>query len=160
MRRQSGFGMFAVIAVLVILAVLAGGLVALSSTQSSNLAQDARAANAEQAARAGTEWGLFRAFNTAAPWCDNATAAAPVQANVNLSSGFQVAVTCWANVYREGQEVDPTVPAAVPPVLRNRVVRIYQVRAIACPAGGACPANGAVAAASNYVERRREAVGF
>lgn len=159
MRRQSGFGMFAVIALLVILAVLAGGVVALSSTQSSNLAQDARSANAEQAARAGTEWGLFQAFSTAgtaAPWCDNATTAAPAQGNVNLPSGFQVAVTCWANVYREGQEVDP----ANAPALRNRVIRVYQVTAIACPLGGACPANGAAAAASNYVERRREAVGF
>ena len=157
MKHQSGFGVIAVIVVLVMLATLAGGLVALGSTQSVVLGQDVLAARAEQAARAGTQWGLARAFNTAAPWCDNASFAAPVTATITPVAGFQVTVSCGSGSYNEGQRESGLPP---PNEYAPAVVRVYRIQAWACPTGGACPRVDGTASSSAYVERRREAIGI
>jgi MSHA biogenesis protein MshP len=155
MRRQwrngqQGLGAIAAIIVLVLLASLAAAIVSLSSTQSLNLGQDVLSARANQSARAGTEWGLFQAFNGGA-WtggsCDNAPlGGVPVAGTLDLSAitGLQVTVQCWSSSYNEGE----TEPGAA------KIVRIYQIIATACPTAP-CPGNGAV---PGYVERRREAV--
>lgn len=160
MRRQRGFGVIAAIVVLVILATLSAAIVALSSTQSQNLSQDILSARAEQAARAGVEWGLYRAFSDATAWngdtvrCSaaSATEAAPVTATVNLAAvnGFQATVRCWSKGYGEG-ETAPNV---------SKTIRLYQITSIACPVGGDCPRTGANTASMTYVERRREAAGI
>lgn len=151
---QQGFGLIAVIVVLVMLAALAGGLVALTSAQRSALSQDVFSARAEQAARAGIEWGLFQAFSGSTAWtaggnCTNAGVNAPVTATVALN-GFQATVSCWSRRFFEGQNPDNS----------GIEVRVFQISAIACPAGaGACPRTDASTLGANYVERRREVVG-
>ena len=154
-RFQRGFGVIAAIVVLVILSTLAAAIVALSTTQSMTLSQDILAARATQTARAGTEWGLFQAFSNAAAWngasCNTGTQLAPVSATLDTSAvnGFQATVTCWSAVYNEGESA-PKV---------SKTIRIYRILSVACPAAP-CPQNGAGTTASNYVERRREAVGI
>ena len=155
MRQQRGFGVIAAIVVLVIMAALAAAIVALSTTQSSVLAQDVLSARAAQSARAGTEWGLFQAFSNANAWggvsCNTANETAPVTATVDTSAinGLAVTVTCWSRTYREG-ETSLNV---------SRVVRVYQITAVACPAAP-CPNVDAAVARANYVERRREVSGM
>ena len=165
MKRQYGFGIITVIVVLVILAVLSGGLVALSTAQHTTLSQDVLSARAEQAARAGVQWGLFQAFNGTAVWsgttCNNAaigapTFGAPVRATINMQAvnGFQVTVECGSALYREGE-------TGLPNPNNNRLVRVYQITAFACPStAAACPLRNGAAAANAYIERRREAVGI
>lgn len=165
MKRQSGFGVIAVIVVLVMLAALAGGLVALGSTQSVVLSQDVLSARAEQSARAGVQWGLFQAFNGTAAWdgasCDTATLGnptfnAPVRSTINMAAinGFQVTVECGSAIYRDGE-------TGSSPPNNHRMVRVYQIRAFACPVGATpCPRNDGTTAGFGYVERRREAVGI
>lgn len=155
-RRQRGFGLITVIVVLVLLAVLAGGMVALSSTQGTTQSQDVLSARAEQAARAGIEWGLFQAFSTGTAWsgggncsAPTATVNAPVTATVALN-GFQVSVRCWSRRFYEGQNPNGT----------GIEVRVFQISAYACPAAAStCPRLDRGAASASYVERRREAVG-
>lgn len=156
MKKQSGFGAIAAIVVLVMLSALAAAIVSLSATQSATVALDVLSARATQTARAGTEWGLFQAFSGGNGWsggasCIGATAAAPVSATVDTSAinGFQATVTCWSVTYNEG-ETSPGV---------SRVVRVYQITSVACPAAP-CPQMGAATAGPNYVERRRAAVGI
>lgn len=152
-RVQTGFGVIAAIVVLVMLSALAAAIVAMSSTQSVVLAQDALSARAAQTAHAGTEWGLAQAFANANAWsgasCNSATEAAPVSATVDTSAinGFQATVNCWSYVYREGE----TSPGTA------KQVRVYQLTSVACPAAP-CPQAGPATAAAGYVERRREAV--
>jgi MSHA biogenesis protein MshP len=155
-RRQRGLGLITVIVVLVLLAVLAGGMVALSSTQSTTQSQDVLAARAEQAARAGVDWGLYQAFSASTAWngggncsASTATVNAPVTASVALN-GFQVSVRCWSRRFFEGQNPDGT----------GIEVRVFQITAYACPAAAStCPRLDSGAASASYVERRREAVG-
>lgn len=155
MTLQAGFGVIAAIVVLVILSTLAAAIVALSSAQSTVLAQDVLSARATQTAHAGTEWGLFQAFANANVWggasCNNATEVAPVTATVNTLAinGFQATVTCWSRQYNEGE----TTPGVA------RTVRVYQITSVACPAAP-CPQAGAATAAPGYAERRREVVGI
>jgi MSHA biogenesis protein MshP len=157
MRRQRGFGVIAAIVVLVILATLAAAIVALSTTQSSILAQDILSARAVQSARAGTEWGLFQAFSNANVWnggtasCNTGTEALPVTATVDTSAvnGMQATVTCWSRRYSEGEESMGV----------SAFVRLYQVSSVACP-NAPCPQTGPEIARANYVERRREAIGM
>jgi len=162
MKRQGGFAVISVIVIVVILAVLAGGLLALSTTQSSVLSQDIQSARADQTARAGVQWGLRQAFLNANVWgaagnasCNNAPFAAPVAATIPMAAvnGFQVTVSCGSALYNEGETGNPAPN-------NNRQVRVYQIMAIACPfapAPAACPRADA---AATYVERRREAVGI
>ena len=151
MRRQQGFGAIAAIVVLVILALLAAAIVSLSTTQQITSAQDVMSAKAWQAARAGNEWGLYKALKdetwgaTAAEKCSSASSSA----TLDLSAiGFHVTVSCDSWAYSEGERISVTN------TLEPNPVRVYRIKAVACPAS-ACPASGAAVAGAGYVERTR-----
>lgn len=139
-HRQSGFGAIAAIVVLVILALLAAAVVSLSSTQQITSAQDVQSAKAWQAARAGNEWGLYRALK------DGACAAISGKTlNLTADTGFYVTVSCASWSYKEGE----TVPGTDNPLT------VYRIGAVACPVAAGCAANGAEVAGVGYIERTR-----
>lgn len=147
MNRQQGFGAIAAIVVLVILSLLAGAIVSVGTTQNMTSAQDVMSARAWQAARAGNEWGLHQALKNlnwvgANTSCDTASRTATI--DLQADSGVNVTITCDSWLYNEG-EVSPGVA---------QTVRIYQIRAVACPAAS-CPASDASVAGVGYVERTR-----
>lgn len=157
MSRQNGFGAIAAIVVLVILAVLSAAIVSLSSVQQIGSAQDVMSARAWQAARAGNEWGLFQALTPAGTWSQGAVsdlcpaagalghgAQVTQTLDLNVDTGFRVTVygDCWR--YNEGESTPGTA----------QTVRIYRIRAVACPAA-TCPAADATVAGPGYVERTR-----
>lgn len=147
MTYQRGFGAIAAIVVLVILAVLSGAIISISTTQQMSAAQDVQSARAWQAARAGNEWGLFQAlqplqgglWNGAA--CD---AALPTTLDLTAETGFSVTVSCRSWAYNEGEDAPGTA----------KIVRVYRITAVACPAA-ACPVTDATVAGAGYIERTR-----
>ncbi len=146
MTRQRGFGAIAAVVVLVILAVLSAAIVSIGSAQSTGSAQDVMSARAWQAARAGNEWGLFKALSSttpADPWktCSGLSQTLDLRAD---TGGFYVTVFCDSWLYNEGESVPGTA----------RTVRAYRIKAVACPAV-ACPASDATVAGTGYVERTR-----
>jgi MSHA biogenesis protein MshP len=162
MTRQNGFGAIAAIVVLVMLAALAAAIVAVGTAQQTTISQDVQSARAWQAARSGTEWGLFQALQPAAnggawsvgggsdlcPGGGGLGHGADQTATLNLTAatGFFVTVTgsCWR--YNEGESAPGTPQLTV----------VYQIRATACPVAGGCPSAAAAAIASpGYVERTR-----
>jgi MSHA biogenesis protein MshP len=155
MSGQRGFGAVAAIAVLVILAALSAAIISVGTSQQMASAQDILSARAWQAARAGNEWGLYRALQAGQPWagaaCDaNAdgtlnTQTAPL--DLTADTGFQVTVSCDSWLYSEGEELVGGTPQA-------KTVRIYRITAVACPAAS-CPATDATVAGAGYVERTR-----
>jgi MSHA biogenesis protein MshP len=168
MRRQKGFGVIAAVVVVVILALLAAAIVAVGTTQQMTIAQDVQSARAWQAARSGTEWGLFQvlqspalvppgtglwAVGTGGDICPAGGGLGPgvdavATLNLTADTGFFVTVTgsCWR--YNEGESA-PGVP---------QTTVVYQIRAVACPVAGGCPAVGAAVAAPGYIERTRVVV--
>ena len=150
MRRQQGFGAIAAIVVLVILAALAAAIVSLSTTQQITSAQDVQAARAWQAARAGNEWGLYKALDSgtpADPWktCPSGSGRLSQTLDLRDQTGFYVTVRCESWSYKEGESV-PGTP---------KEVRVYRIEAVACPLAAGCQASGAAVAAPGYVERTR-----
>lgn len=149
MSRQRGFGAIAAIVVLVILALLAAAIVSVSTTQQITSAQDVLSAKAWQAARAGNEWGLYRALK------DKGCAAISGKTlDLSVDTGFYVKVTCTSfpqvPPYNEGEEI--TMPT-LPPTAKH--VTVYRLEAVACPVATGCPASGAAVAAVGYIERTR-----
>ena len=149
MRREQGFGAIAAIVVLVILASLAAAIVSVSTTQQMTSAQDVQSARAWQAARAGNEWGLYKALDPDTPvdpWktCPNGAGRLSKTLDLFEKTGFYVTVFCESWLYNEGESV-PGTP---------KPVRVFRIEAIACTVNG-CPASGAVVASPGYVERRR-----
>lgn len=151
MRRQSGLGAIAAIVILVILALLAAAIVSFSTTMQITAAQDVMSARAWQAARAGNEWGLYQALKAQA-WtptptdtCDTGSRSATL--DLGADTGFRVTVFCDSWAYNEGE----SAPAVV------RTVRVYRIKAVACPAA-TCPASDASVATAGYIERTRVVV--
>jgi MSHA biogenesis protein MshP len=151
MIRQHGFGAIAAIVILVILATLAAAIVSIGSAQQMGSAQDVMSTRAWQAARAGNEWGLYNALKgqnwpTAGATCDTATFIAPISETLDLTTegGFHVTVYCGSSQYNEGE----SVPGMA------QTVRVYQIKAVACPAA-TCPDVSAAVAGAGYVERTR-----
>jgi len=149
MNRHQGFGAIAAILIVVILAALAAAIVSISTTQQVTSAQDVMSARAWQAARAGNEWGLYKALSIATPtdtWktCPNDPAGLSQTLDLTSETGFHVTVTCESWPYREGESV-PGMP---------QPVRVYRITAIACPAA-TCPVNDASAAGIGYIQRAR-----
>jgi len=144
MRRQQGFGAIAAIVILVILAALAAAIVSLGTTQQMSSAQDVMSAKAWQAARAGNEWGLFRALSTTTP-ADTWKTCSGLSETLDLSvqTGFHVTVFCDSWRYNEGE----SVPGMA------QTVRIYRITAIACPAASCMGTNDGTS--PGYVERTR-----
>ena len=127
-QQQRGFAIVSAIFILVALAVLGAFIAAVSSMQHVGSALDVQGAQAYQAARSGTEWGVRRALD------DNCAAA-----NIGPVNGFTISVDCDS---RAAGNVSETGLGA-----------LYFITATACnqPIAGGCP--GAVAA-NGYVERR------
>ncbi|KRB84602.1 hypothetical protein [Noviherbaspirillum sp. Root189] len=153
MRRQQaqkGFGAIAAIVVLVILAALAGAIVKFGTAQQLGSAQDIESARAWQAAKAGTDWGLFQIFQPAGIWRTAGNCNAAVQTlDLTAANGFRVTVRCTAtNNFVEGETAAGTPQS----------VRGYRVEAIACNSS-VCPDNNAATTAS-YVERARQVIAF
>ena len=137
---QAGFGAIMAIVVLVVLAALAAAVVRFGAVAQATTAQNLLGARASQAARAGTEWGLYQAFK--GTW--TACSAASQTLDLSATTGFRVTVSCDSRTFNEGESA-PGTP---------RVVRIYTIDAVAC-SSTACPDNSA-ATAANYIERRRQ----
>ena len=140
MTQQRGFGAIAAIVVLVILAVLAAAIVSLSTNQQLTAAQDVMSAKAWQAARAGNEWGLYKALRE-----DRCETVSPTTLDLSDDTGFHVTVTCASEDRNEGENSPG----------ETRQVRIFQVIAVACPAA-TCPVTSAAVAGVGYIERTRE----
>ena len=143
MKRQAqrGMGAVAAIIVLVVLAALAAAVVRFGAVAQATNAQNVMSARASQAARAGTEWGLYQAFKGSWTTCSSTSQTLDLTA----STGFRVTVSCDSRSYFEGE----TAPGA------PRSVRIFSIDAVACSGSTLCPDNTA-AAGPNYVERRRQ----
>jgi MSHA biogenesis protein MshP len=138
--KQRGFGAVAAIMIVVILAVISAGLVKLGTTQQVNSAQDILSARAWQAARAGTEWGLYQALRAPPKVCDGTSPTLDLTA----TDGFRVTVTCTKTDFNEG-ELSPGVA---------RSISIYTVTAVACNSAVSCP-DAARADKPGYIERQR-----
>ncbi|NRF71124.1 MSHA biogenesis protein MshP [Aquincola sp. S2] len=138
---QRGFGAIVAIVVVVVLAALAAALVRLGGAAQTGSAQALLAARAAQAARAGTEWGLYQAFKGAWAACSGASQTL----DLGAGSGARVTVSCDSRLFNEGE--------SAPGVART--VRIYTIDAVACNGSGSCPDNAA-ATGAHYVERRRQ----
>jgi MSHA biogenesis protein MshP len=136
---QRGFGAIAAIMILIILAVISAGLVKLGTTQQVTSAQDVLSARAWQAARAGNEWGLYRALRAPPKDCPFAGE----MLDLSSTGGFWVMVNCTKSDFNEGQNSD----------LSARTISIYTIEATACNSA-ICP-NPALADKSGYVERKR-----
>lgn len=138
-----GFGSIAILVVLVMLAALAAAIVRLSAGAQSSSALDTLGTRADQAARAGVEWGLYQAFKGSWTACAGASQTLDLRADM----GMVVTVTCTSATYNEG-ETSPGVP---------KVLRVYTIDAIGCNSS-TCPDNSRPAQ-GNYVERRRQVQG-
>jgi MSHA biogenesis protein MshP len=138
---QRGFGVIAAIFVLVILAALAAAIVRFGVGAQTTSARAVLAARASQAARAGTEWGLYQAFKGSWVACSGASQTLDLRSE----QGFRVTVSCDSRAFNEGQ-LDTGA---------TRVVRVYTIDAVACNQGASCPDN-TQATAPGYVERRRQ----
>jgi MSHA biogenesis protein MshP len=153
MRRQAGFAYIAAVVFLVVLAGFALAALRLSTTSQATVSQQVIGARANQAARGGIEWALFRlkgATGTAACVTSPATAGTvdgTTLADFLGATGFRVTLTCTARTYSEGQNPDGS----------PRGKNIFELTATACNgASGRCPDNGSLAN-PDYVERKRSA---
>lgn len=135
--RQRGFSIISAIFILVVLSALAGFIATIFTTQQAGAALDVQGAQAYQAARAGTEWGLAQALNSNA-----CLGSSFPNANFTVDT-MSVTVECQNPVPVVGDTVEAGLMA------------IYTITATACnfPQASApfCPGD-----ASNpyYVERR------
>lgn len=140
-KHQAGFGYIAAIVIVVILALLGTSAMRLTNTQQSGMVQDVLSSRALQAARAGTEWGLYRALNGGN--CTTTTL------DLMSQNGFRVTVVCASFVVSEGQFEDPDNAGVMLP----RTKTIYTIEATSCNST-ACP-NAAQVQTLEYTERRR-----
>ena len=138
---QRGFGVIAAIFVLVILAALAAAIVRFGVGAQTTSAQAVLAARASQAARAGTEWGLYQALKGSWTACSSASQTL----DLVTEQGFRVTVSCDSRSFNEGQLASGAA----------RAVRIFTIDAVACNLGSTCPDNSQ-ATTPGYVERRRQ----
>ena len=133
--RLRGFSVLAAIFLLVVLAALAAFLLTVGGLQQTSSTLDLQGAKVYQAARAGIEWGVYRALR------DDSCVASTSFALPGGLSEFTVTVQCTQTAYDE-------ISAGATPKIRSIV-------ATACnrPSGGNC--QGLVA--PFYVERQLQA---
>jgi len=133
-KCQRGFAMVSAVFLLVVLAGLGAAMVNFSIVQHTSAALDVEGTRAYQAARAGIEWGLFRAQKT--PPCPvNPSSFRPPAPTLNR---YTVTVRCTAAPAFAGA---PTIS------------QIRTMTSVACSqpdGGGNCPGAGGV----DYVERQ------
>jgi len=146
LKHQQGFGYIAAIVIVVVLALLGAAAARLSTTQQTSASQDLQSSRAWQTARAGTEWGLYRALH-------NDTCFGDTTLDMRGENGFAVTVTCSAFTYAEGQYDADTDPDDEVTNLQPLNKTVYTITATACNAAS-CPDNGQ-AATLGYTERRR-----
>jgi type II secretory pathway pseudopilin PulG len=151
--REGGFAYVAAVLLLVVVAGLAAAIVRLNAAQQNTSNDALLVARASQAARAGTEWMIYRLARAGSAGC------AGVTLDLRNATGFRVGVKCTAvaptdastpgNQYAEGYDPDdPSAPAKE---------LVFKVESVACNGATAtCPDNGS-AAAPDYTERRRVA---
>ncbi len=130
-ETQRGFAIVSAIFLVVILAALGGFIATVSTSQQIGSALDVMGARAYQAARAGTEWGLYRAIKDSS--CVAST-------DIGAIDSMSVTVTCTA--------------AAAGGVVEAGLGTIYSITAVACSVPAASPACPGAVANPNYVERR------
>lgn len=93
--RQDGFGLVAAMFVIIVIALVIAAMVRLSTNQHGTNSLALQQARAYQAARAGLDWGISRAFN--AGLCSNS---AVDMAGGGLSD-FTVSLTCSSTSYTD-----------------------------------------------------------
>lgn len=99
-NRQSGFGLVTAIFILVILAALGAAMVTFSGAQHTTVAMDIQSARANQAARAGIEWGAYRALQVPGFTCGGSPFTLTF-AGTNLA-GFTTQVSCSSSAHSAG----------------------------------------------------------
>jgi MSHA biogenesis protein MshP len=126
-RRSRGVGIVTAIFLLVVLAGLAVALVTLFTSQRQGILLDEQGVRAQQAARAGIEWGLYHRLRQDSACEDGKTYAVALGGDV--LDQFTVSVACE-------KAAGPAVAPGEPSLER------WTIRATACaPArDGACPA--------------------
>ncbi len=136
-RFQKGASLITAIFLIVLLVSLGAFLVTVSGLQQTSSALDIQGSRAYQAARAGIEWGAFRALQNSGA-CASSSAATSFSPGGNLS-GFTVTVDCQPASFSEA----------------GATIAVYRITANACsrPSAGICP--GTVG--QNYVERELQA---
>ena len=134
-ERQRGVGLVAAIFLLIVIGGLIAFLLRLSGLQHSTAALDVQGARAFQSARAGIEWGVYRALR------DSSCAGSASFGLAADLADFTVTVQCIDTPYTE---VDASVK------------NVYSIIATACnrPVAGACPGT----AGPFYVERQLQAL--
>ena len=140
-QAQRGFGAIVAIVVLVILASLAAAIGSIGATQQISSAQDILSTRAWQAAKAGNEYGLYKALKGSWAACSADTDTRDLRAD----TGFYVTVTCNSTLYHEGE--------STPGVAQT--VRVFDITAVACPVSTCPSSDAAVVASPGYVERTR-----
>jgi MSHA biogenesis protein MshP len=143
-KRPKGFSLITAIFLLVVLAALGAFMVIFTGLQQNTVQADVLGVRAYYAARAGIEWGLYRALdpdNNIAPGAAGFVDC-PVDASGTLNamggslSPFTVVVVCTQT------SPDPTEA--------GKTLRVFQITATACN-NPTCPA---VSKPSGYVERQ------
>ena len=136
---SKGFSLISAIFLLVVLSALGAFMVMFAGQQQATVQTDVESVRAYYAARAGTDWALYRALdpdNTIAPG-SSVFATCPT-GTINTMGGslspFTVVVGCTSNDYSEG----------------GRNLRVYEITATACN-NATCPA---VSPPTRYVERQ------
>lgn len=136
---QGGFAIFSALFVLLLMALLSAAIATLSANSQMASASDITGVQARQAARAGSEWGMHKAWNADPAFCT-------ASGNYNnfsapLFGGMSVTVLCATAPVDE-------LPARVS----------YSVTAWACnqpdPLTQRCPGNASQVASPTYVERK------
>lgn len=156
-EKSRGSALIVAIFLVVVLAALGGFIATISSNQQVGSAYDIQGARAYQAARYGTEWGVYQVLTRACSGgdfcalCQAAPYGTPTSKDLsglaNELSTFTVTVTCDSASYDEGER---TVAGGNP-------LRVYRLVANACnqPNGTACPNTATAAVGSmGYIERR------
>lgn len=139
MKKQGGFAIFSALFILVFMALLSGAIATLSANSQMGSAADITGVQARQAARAGSEWGMNKAWNADVSACSSGGTYSNFSAS--LFGGMAVTVLCQSADVNE-------VPART----------AYSVTAWACnqphPSSGRCPGSASQIASSTYVERK------
>lgn len=143
MNYARGFSLITAIFLLVVLAALGAFMVIFTGLQQNTVQADVLGVRAYYAARAGVEWGLYRALdpdNTIAPGAAGFVTCAQASGTINAMgdslSPFTVVVNCTATT------PDPTEA--------GKTLRVFQITATACN-NATCPA---ASPPSGYVERQ------
>ncbi|MFT6343062.1 MAG: MSHA biogenesis protein MshP [Paraglaciecola sp.] len=131
-KSQQGFTLVTAIFLLVVLAGLGAFMTTISLNQQIGSTLDFMGAKAFQAARSGTEWGLYKVLNTP-PSCISST-------DIGVINDMRVTMTCSV--------IAPTVN-----ITEAGIGVIYSITATACniPDSDTCPG---VVSNPDYVERR------